>query len=430
MAREPIDADARSTSTGPWLVVLLLLLVGILNYLDRVLPAILAEQIKADLALSDTALGLINGFGFLLIYAVATIPLAQMADRGRYGLVVTGALTLWSAMTALGGLVATGWQLALSRMGVAIGEAGGMPSAHAYIIRHFPARRRAAAISVFSLSLPFGSMLGFVIGGIAGQALGWRNTFLLMGGIGLVVAALTYRVLPRGPAVGAETGEDEAGADPAHLSLFGFVPLLRKRSLLLILAGAGLFGMGGYTATTFVPAFLMRSHGLSVAEAGMRFGVAGGIASAVGLLSIGWISDRLSQRDPRWLLGTVILMVIAALPISILSFRIEDTDLAILALAVNYAVPIAYSAPVALALHSLAPLELRARMSALMLLTVGIVGGFGPLIAGALSDAMAGEYGRHALGRALNLIPALYVLGCLCFITALFRFHRELDPGE
>src|SRR5262249_37944948 len=149
-----------------WAAVVLLTLVAILNYVDRFLPSVLAEPIKHDLALSDTAIGLINGFGFLVIYAVLGIPIARLADRGRQGVVIAACLGVWSAMTMLGGVALSGWQLALTRMGVAVGEAGSTPAAHAFIARSFPPARRAAPLAVLTLSAPLATMLALIAGGL------------------------------------------------------------------------------------------------------------------------------------------------------------------------------------------------------------------------------------------------------------------------
>ena len=103
----PSQASATDTDThGPrraWAAVSVLAVVGTLNYADRFLPAVLAEPIRQDLALSDTAIGIINGFGFLAVYALIGIPIARISDRGAYGLVISGCLTLWGVMTMLGG---------------------------------------------------------------------------------------------------------------------------------------------------------------------------------------------------------------------------------------------------------------------------------------------------------------------------------------
>ena len=139
-----------------WAAVILLALVGTLNYADRFLPAVLAEPIKEDLALSDTAIGVINGFGFLVVYAVLGIAIARIADRGAFGLVISSCLALWGAMTMLGGAVQSGFQLALTRVGVAVGEAGSTPAAHAYVARNFPPERRAAPLGRHHAGHPAG----------------------------------------------------------------------------------------------------------------------------------------------------------------------------------------------------------------------------------------------------------------------------------
>lgn len=424
-ANEDLACQARPSAltlwaAGPWAMLALLLLIGTLNYIDRVLPAVLAEPIKRDIALSDTALGLIGGLGFLVIYGAATIPLAKISDRGHYGAVIVWSVALWSAMTMIGGWTVSTWQLVVSRMGVALGEAGGIPAAHAYINRHFAPAQRTLALSIFTLCLPLGSMAGFVIGGFAGQHLGWRTTFVLMGALGLFLAVVTYFAMPAEARAGCapQKRSDQPGA-----SLAG---LFRKRSLVLTLLGAAFIAMGGYTELTFTPAFLMRSHGLSLSEAGLGFGLGGGIAAIVMLLVLGWASDRLSSRDPRWLLGTVIATIVICLPVSVGGFLTSELGWALFGTSINHGVVIAQNAPVFAALHRLAPLELRAQASALLLLASAVLGGAGPLLAGGLSDALAASLGPAALSRAMLVVPCSYALGAACFCLALVPFRRDL----
>ncbi|SEE77517.1 Predicted arabinose efflux permease, MFS family [Rhizobiales bacterium GAS191] len=403
----------------PWAVVLLLMLIGGFNYLDRVLPSILAEPIRRELALSDTSLGLINGVAFLLVYACATIPIARLSDGGRYNLVLSVCLFFWSAMTLAGGLVTAGWQFAVSRMGVAVGEAGGLPAAHAFITRAFPPERKAAPLAVFSLGLPLGSLAGYGLGGVMGQNLGWRWTCILMGGMGMILAAFTYLALGRGP----KATDRLAEAQPP----IKILPQLRNRSLIVVLAGASLVTLGGYAAAAFTPAFLMRSHGLSIGEAGLKFGVTASIGGAVALLVTAWLADRLSARDPRWLLGVTIIMILLGLPISIASFRVTDPNLAVLMVSVNYIIPVAHLPPVVSALHRLCPLGFRARASALLLVGNGTLGSLGPLIAGAISDALKPQYGEQALSHALLIvIPTAYALAVLCLLAATRSYRDDM----
>lgn len=175
----PQDAAARDTQaehspSRAWTAVVVLALVGTLNYVDRFLPGVLAEPIKKDLALSDTAIGVINGFGFLVVYAVVGILIARIADRGLFGTVIAGCLTLWGSMTMLGGAVQSGFQLALTRVGVAVGEAGSTPAAHAYVARNFAPDKRSAPLAVTTMAIPLASAASLLGGGLLAESLGWR----------------------------------------------------------------------------------------------------------------------------------------------------------------------------------------------------------------------------------------------------------------
>jgi len=410
-AHESADSSCEMTAARRWAAVVLLTLVAILNYIDRFLPSVLAEPIKRDLALSDTAIGLINGFGFLIIYAVLGIPIARLADRGRQGLVITTCLGLWSAMTMLGGFAQSGWQLALTRMGVAVGEAGSTPAAHAFIARSFPPARRAA---------PLATMLALIGGGLVASALGWRNTFLVMGAASLLTAPLVLVTLGagRGPAHAADGG--------AAAGFGAYRGLLRKQSFALILVASSAIGIGSYALTAFGPAFLMRVHGLSVAQVGVEFGLASGVAGALALALVGVVADRLSSRDPRWHLWAVAAMVALFTPCTLAALLVENGRPALVLLAIGNAFGAAYLAPLVAAIQRLAPVELRASASAIMLFCTAVLGGLGPLIAGMISDALQPELGAAALARGMLVAPIAWGAGGLLYLAATRRFRTEM----
>lgn len=417
-SRTAPDRGARRRAAA----LVLLTLVGVLNYVDRFLPAVLAEPIKRDLQLTDTTLGLINGFGFLVIYAVIGIPIARLADRGRYGLVVSASLALWSVMTMAGGLAQSGLHLALTRMGVAVGEAGSTPAAHAYISRNFAPDRRAGPLAVLSLSVPIASMAGLLGGGLVGEALGWRGAFLAMGGLSLLVAPLVLLVLGPGAGRALATEVQPPGRSVPRPSLAAF----KKRSFVTILAASALVGVGGYTLTAFAPAFLIRTHGFSVGEVGTYYGIASGLFGIVGLVLTGRLADRLSRRDPRWLLWIVAGMALLLLPCLILALLTPDRWAAVGLLAAGYVVGAAYLAPVVAAIQRLVPPETRATASAVLLFCTALAGGAGPLIAGMVSDALQPELGAAALARAMLVAPAAWILAVIGFLAAARTFRAEL----
>lgn len=399
----------------PWTAVVLLMFLGVVNYLDRTLPGILAEPLKRDLGLSDTFLGVLNGIAFLGVYAVAGIPIAHLADRGRYGLVISGALALWSAMTALGGLVVTGWQLAATRIGVALGEAGSTPAAHAYISRNFPPERRSAALALCSLGAPFGGMAGLIAGGLIGEALGWRMTLIVMGVFGLVLAPFVLLALGPGQRIAIQT--KESGGD--------VVRLLRKPSLIAILAATSFISMGGYSALAFTPAFLMRVHELSIAVVGLQMGLLQGGIGAAALIISGWLGGLLGKRDPRLMLAVLAAMCLICAPIGAVAFTIDDAQLAMVCAAVAAVLASAYLGLTVACLHSLVPLGMRARASAVLLFCSALFGSLGPLIVGAVSDRLAAGYGVMSLAHAMLVIPVVYVLAAIAYLGAMSTFGRD-----
>ena len=418
-------ADASEThpaEASVWRVLAIpaLVVVGLLNYLDRALPAVLAESIKNDLVLSDTALGLINGFGFLLVYALAGVPIARVADRGRQAGVISVSLGFWSLMTLAGCAVANAWQLAVTRMGVALGEAGSLPASHAYLTQRYPPERRALALSMLSLAVPLGNSIGLVAGGLLGREFGWRGTFVLMGLLGLLLAPLVFAVLkkaePQVPISRVEARDRPPGT---------FRDIGHNRSLTMILAGASLVAIGGYAAIAFVPAFLMRVHGLALHSVGVQYGLAAGAAGIVALLMTGWWSDRVVAQGATSPLNVVVVMILAVVPFSTLAFLVSDARLALALVTVGSVVPVAYLAPVVATLHRLVPESRRAQVSALMLLCTALVGGVGPLAVGVVSDMLHATHGNASLRIAMLIIPAAYAGAATAFWVAARRQRLE-----
>jgi predicted MFS family arabinose efflux permease len=415
------SVSPRLGSAAPrvWAAVALLTVVTTLNLTDRFLPGVLAQPIKQDLSLSDTALGLINGFGFLVIYAVVGIPIARIADRGRYGAVISVCVALWSAMTALGGLAHTGLQLALTRVGVAVGEAGNSPAAHAYISRNFPPERRAAPLAVLTLSSPAALMFGTLGGGLLGQVLGWRNTFLAVGAIGILLAPVVYFFLKGATPVAATSAE-------ARPSLRHIGSLLTKRSYLLLLAATPFIGMAGYGMNAFGPAYLMRSHAMAVGEVAVQYGPMQGIFGTCGLLIVSYLADRFVARDARWPLWIVALMLVAPLPLTAASFFAQNKWVAMVGLALGNTVTIAYQAPIIAAMQRLVPINMRATASAVLLFATALIGGAGPLIIGMISDHLTATLGPAALSRALLVVAPMLVCSAGLFLLAAHCYRAEI----
>ena len=229
------------------LVLALLLLAYIFNFLDRQILGILAQPIKADLQLSDTQFGAIGGLAFALLYSLLGIPLAYLADRTSRSGVIAGALALWSGFTALCG-TATGYgQLFLYRLGVGLGEAGGVAPSYALIADYFPPARRARALAIFSLGVPIGLGGGSFVGAQLAAAFGWRAAFLIMGVAGVFLAPIV-RLIVRDVARPASSAQ--------KAPLFTVFPMLaRKPAFWLLAFGASASSLCGYGLALWTPSY-------------------------------------------------------------------------------------------------------------------------------------------------------------------------------
>ncbi len=265
--------------------LLVLLLVSALCQIDRILPFILAESIKRDLGLSDTQLGLMTGVAFAVCFSLMALPLARLADRGSPRLVLVACIVVWSAMTGLGGLAASFLFLAISRFGVAFGEAGAVPAGHALIARKIRPESRGMAIGLFSMGIPLGTMIGFAVGGRIGDAFGWRTAFLGAGALGVFIALLAALVPGATPAL----RQAAANTEPF---LQSSLRLLVSPAFRWLFVGAIVLGFASAPFYAFAAPFLIRTHGFTASEVGLSFGLLQGLMGIVGTLLGGRGFDR------------------------------------------------------------------------------------------------------------------------------------------
>ena len=183
--RQPLFSEGYKQS-----VLWLLVLAYTFNFIDRTIISTIGQAIKVDLKLTDTQLGLLGGLAFALLYTTLGIPIARIAERRSRVNIITIAIVIWSAFTALCGMATSFLQLLLFRVGVGVGEAGLSPPAHSLISDYFEPKKRASALSIYSFGIPLGTMFGAVAGGWIAQNLDWRMAFMMVGLPGILVAIL------------------------------------------------------------------------------------------------------------------------------------------------------------------------------------------------------------------------------------------------
>ena len=389
----------------------LLLLAYILNFLDRQILGILNAPIKADLGLSDTEFGAIAGTAFALLYSVLGLPLAYLADRTRRSWVIAGSLAVWSGFTALCGLATGYWQLFVFRLGVGIGEAGGVAPSYALIADYFPPERRARALAIFSLRIPIGLAGGALVGAYLASWVSWRAAFVVMGilGIGLAPVMLLFvKDLPRKTAPAAQ-------APIAQV----FPLLARKPSFWLLALAASSSSLIGYALASWTPAVMMRSFGLDLLTTGQYLASLLLIGGTVGVFAGGWLADRLGARDRAWYAWLPALAWLIAAAAWIAGLLSPSLWVAWPLLLVGNALNILWLGPVVAAVQHLAPPHMRSTASGSFLFINNLIGlGLGPLLIGTLSDALKSTYGIDALRNAAVAGTAFYVLAGLLMLTA------------
>jgi predicted MFS family arabinose efflux permease len=385
--------------------LVILAIVYMFNFIDRQIMAILLPAIREEFGVSDAWLGFLAGTAFAMFYIVLGIPVARYADRHNRRNLIALAVALWSGMTALCGVAANFWQLALARIGVGVGEAGCSPPAHSMIADMYPPEQRSTAMGIYTVGISAGIMLAFLLGGWVVQNIGWREAFFIVGLPGLLLA-LIVRVTVVEPQRGHSEGREAVSEQPTFFRTLGF--LWRRPSFAHMTIAAGLSSYVGYSVISFLPSFLVRSFGMSPSEVGLYLGLIVGIIGGAGFFLGGYIADHLGQTDHRRALRFIGLTVLlTAIPYAAM-FLSDSWQAALLLFLVPAATANVYLAPVLSQAQGLVSLRMRAMASAVALLIINVIGlALGPLLTGMLSDGLEGRFGEESMRYALLLATSI-----------------------
>jgi predicted MFS family arabinose efflux permease len=406
------DASQSTTLGRRWYVLMVLTLVYALSIADRFVMSTLIEPIKADLHLSDTAIGFLTGVALALFYVCAGLPLAAFADRTNRRTMIACALGVWSVMTACCGAAQNFSQLLLARMGVGFGEAGGTPASTSLVSDYFPWRRRAFALSVYSVGASLGSMVGSSAG-YASDAWGWRAAFFLLGIPG-VLFAVVLAVTVREP----QRGQLDATTPITRSSLLDTLRFLRAQPALVhTLAGASVYTLWAWGLMWWTPSYLVRSHGMALGDAGGALSLMHGIGGTAVLLLTMVIMGRLAKRDARAVpLFVAVTIAVATVP-SIIAFAATSTRVALTAFWIF--IPLSYApfGPTFALIQNLVPSSMRAQAVALMLFFSNIANlVIAPQLIGFASDQLSARYGVESLRHALMPLAWVGAWGALHYL--------------
>ncbi|WP_067734096.1 spinster family MFS transporter [Novosphingobium naphthalenivorans] len=408
-------------SAGPNRVLAMLLLVYVFNFVDRQILAILAAPIQADLGLNDAQMGMLGGLAFAILYSTLGVPLASLADRTSRSWVITGSLVIWSLFTAVCGLAQGFWHIFLARLGVGVGEAGGVAPSYAVIGDHFPSERRAFALSIYSLGIPLGSALGVLAGGYIAARVDWRVAFVTVGMAGLLIA-LPFRMVVRDKPKPAAS----AGAVPSVKLGAVAAVLARKKAFWLLSFGAASSSMLGYGLAFWLPSLLQRSFGLDLVHTSWFIGAVLLIGGTVGVLMGGALADRLGSADRAFYGWVPAIAYVVAVPLFAGGIWTSSVLFAFLLFLVPQALAYVWLGPVTSAVQHLVEPPARATASALFLLINNLIGlGGGIYALGQLSTLLTPHFGSEALRYSMLWALGLYLLAALLMALAGPALRRE-----
>lgn len=428
-SREPMVMPSTSYK---WFGLVLLMLIGLTNYMDRLSISILQVPIKADLGLTDTQLGAITGLSFSLVYTLAAIPIARMSDRRSPKLVIIICLMAWNALTMLCGLAESFLALAILRMGVAIGEAGCAPTSQALIAGYFPPHQRGRAIAMWQMVFPLGSLIGIFGSGVLSAALGWRQTFFVLGGVGLLVVPLVLAFLKEPPR--AEPPQ-AAGApiEPGDGTMKVLRALLTLRGYRLLLAAGFMAAIPLNAVLNWNAPFYGRSYSLPIQEVSYVVALTAGVGGILGMIGGGFVSDILGRRDQRWYCWFPAIAVGVAPAFAMAQFLLAPSlSLSLLAGVICAILLNCWMPPqAALGQFVVNPAD-RALSAACIVVTAGLGAAAGPFLTGILSDMIAGWTldSDNALAIALTLVSLTALPASLLFVLSSVYLREDIARAQ
>ncbi len=397
--------------------------IALLHNLDRTIMSSLLHPIKLEFALSDAAVGALSGTAFGLAYATLGLPFARVADVRNRRWILSVSLALWSFLTLMCGFAAGFWSFFVARFGVGVFEAAGTPALHALCAERLPETRRSSAASLIAFGATLGAMIGIMSGGLIAQSHGWRAAFWVAGVPGILLAPLAFRYLiePRQPA-------------PFHFGMTWGAPMRRvyreliaKPAFRCILLGSIVNALWFWGTATWFITFLIRSHGMSLAQAAFGYGILTGVSTLLGVLLNGLLGDRLVKRDIRWLGWVPATSVVACMVFAVPIYLVASGTLA-LALYVVASIFTGVTAPAQFAAtYAIAGSGSRATAVAILNFCIYLVGlGFAAAAIGAVSDVLAPAYGVKSLSVSLLIATGVLPLSAFFFFRSTRFFARDV----
>ncbi len=418
----------------------LLASIYVFSFIDRNVIAIVMQPIKQEFGVSDTIMGFLSGIAFASLYALISLPVGQLADKGvNRRNIIAFCCSLWSIATIACGYVAHFWQLVIARMSVAVGEAGGMAPSVSMVSDLYPKNRRSLAISVMMLGPHLGLLAAMVLGGWIAQTYGWRYVFIAFGVPGIFLGILLYLFT-----------KDPRSDHPSQTQLDSLESLSLWQKMQEIFKIPGMFylclasgfaGLAGYGFGIWVPSFMVRHWDISLTIAGLSFGLSSGVFAAIGSIFSGWLCDKKTQKDVSWQMRLPIVGLLISFPFAILflfspaSFMWQIGQVAVPGAIIFAALfsffnswwpTLSYAG-----VSKLTDDSQRATGAAILNLFVTLCGaGLGPFLTGVLSDVFSGFGEARGLAIGLSITLCFFLVSAGCYYKSINGYVIRINTLE
>lgn len=440
-AQEASFEQVESKAYLGW-VMFLLVVVYTFSFVDRSIISILAIPIQQELGVTDFQMGLMRGLSFAILYSTLGVPVAWIADRYNRVWIVGIALAAWSAMTAICGLAGNAIQLFFARMGVGVGEAGGIAPSYSIISDYFPPHKRATMLAIFSFGIPIGSAVGIFYGGVMAALYGWRMAFFVIGILGILLVPL-FLLTVREPKRGRFDSQ-KSSIKPAKFREV-LQTLLGKKSFWLLSFGAASSSIVGYGVFSWLPTFLVRSYGEQLSDflsflpasmvpagappvlfAAYFFGTIMLVGGIIGIFMGGYLSDKLGVKNKSAYATVPSIAFFLTIPFYITGMLTTSLTLLFFILLFPIAFSLAWLGPVVSAIQHIVPTSMRATATAVFLLINNLLGlAIGDPLLGKISDVLKEPYGDDSLRYTILFGSVLYLVAAILFFLAVKPLKKD-----
>lgn len=417
------DEGAAKDDPSRWGLLSLLIIINILNFVDRQLLPSFANFIKPELGLTDTQYGLLTGLFFIIFYAVAGLFMGILADRMHRGRLIAAAIALWSLLTAASGAAKGFVSMAIPRALIGVGESALTPAATSLLADRFRPSQLGLAAALYYLGVPVGAGLSLLVAGYLGPTIGWRNCFYLLGGVGMLFAVLMLFVRdPRVPTVHAHEHGPGLGG---HMKLLGAA--LKQSPALCMMIGGGVALHFAVGAAAFDQIWFVEERGFERAEIAKLTGYITVVAGIAGTLFGGFAGDWWYKYRKSGRAMLLFWMFLIVGPFSVI-FRILPADSVLFVPGIGLGIFIlcAFYGPSISTIQELSPPSARATVIAFNILCLNVVGlGLGITGTGWLIDLFRNAGSLEPYTHAAMTMSVASLLALPAFFLAGRWFHRD-----